>query len=75
MTGEERIEIEKSMYGRGIDYDMIQLIMADFSKRMSKFSCAKCLRKEPDGICYYGERCTARAKNYFVPKAEQEVGP
>jgi hypothetical protein len=35
MTSLERNELEKSMLGRGIKYEIIQLIMSDFTKRIN----------------------------------------
>lgn len=37
LTWLERLELEKAMMGRGVDYEIAELILDDFQKRMDRF--------------------------------------
>lgn len=37
LTWLERLELEKAMMGRGVDYETAELILDDFQKRMNRF--------------------------------------
>ena len=37
LTWLERLELEKAMIGRGIDYETAEQILIDFQKRMDRF--------------------------------------
>ena len=37
LTWLERLELEKAMMGRGVDYETAEQILIDFQKRMDRF--------------------------------------